>query len=235
MATKTLRLILGDQLNSNHSWFESVDPNHIYLMAEMRQETDYVRHHIQKVCAFFLSMRNFADQLKSEGHQICYYKIDDPNNPHTLESLIKQNLEEYQAERFEYLMPDEYRLDKQLRDIAKNLPVAAACFDTEHFYTERDELQRFFTGKKQFVMESFYRMMRKKHHILMVGDQPEGGRWNYDQSNRKKWKGDHPIPREKQFHHNIRPVLEAIKRAGVSTFGNVDAGDFNWPCSREEC
>lgn len=49
----TLRLILGDQLNSTHSWFESVDENTIYLMAEMQQETNYVKHHIQKVVAFF--------------------------------------------------------------------------------------------------------------------------------------------------------------------------------------
>ena len=57
---KTLRLILGDQLNINHSWFSKTDENVVYFMAELRQETDYVKHHIQKVVAFFLSMRNFA-------------------------------------------------------------------------------------------------------------------------------------------------------------------------------
>ena len=46
---KTLRLLLGDQLNLQHSWFDEVNPNVIYLMAEMRQETDYVKHHVQKV------------------------------------------------------------------------------------------------------------------------------------------------------------------------------------------
>ena len=56
---KKLRLILGDQLNSEHSWFQETDENTVYLLAEMRQETDYVKHHIQKVVAFFLSMRNF--------------------------------------------------------------------------------------------------------------------------------------------------------------------------------
>ncbi|MBT8323504.1 MAG: cryptochrome/photolyase family protein [Eudoraea sp.] len=234
MAKKTLRLILGDQLNADHSWFQSVDPNHIYLMAEMRQETDYVKHHIQKVVAFFLSMRNFAEQLRLKGHQVRYYQIDDPNNPHSLETLITQSIKEYQADKFEYLMPDEYRLDKQLGDIANNLALTTKCFDTEHFYTERDELKRFFTGKKQLVMESFYRMMRKKHQILMVGNQPEGGQWNYDKSNRKKWKGDPPIPPEKKFHHKVSQVLEALNRADVSTFGNIDPDNFNWPCSRQE-
>ena len=64
---KTVRLILGDQLNQNHSWFNEVNDNFIYLMAEMRQETDYVKHHIQKVIAFFLAMRNFKDELSAKG------------------------------------------------------------------------------------------------------------------------------------------------------------------------
>ena len=85
---KTLRLLLGDQLNSEHSWFDEVNPNVMYVMAEMRQETDYVKHHIQKVVAFFLSMRNFSNELIKQGHQIVYYKISDANNPQDLETLI---------------------------------------------------------------------------------------------------------------------------------------------------
>ena len=50
----TLRLILGDQLNSRHPWLESIDPSVTYLMMEMRQETDYVVHHVQKIVGFFI-------------------------------------------------------------------------------------------------------------------------------------------------------------------------------------
>ena len=57
---KTLRLILGDQLNSQHSWFEEIKCEVTYLLIEMSQETDYVEHHVQKVIGFFLAMRNFA-------------------------------------------------------------------------------------------------------------------------------------------------------------------------------
>ena len=60
-------------------------------MAEMRQETDYVKHHIQKVVAFFLSMRNFSEDLIKQGHQMVYYTISDVNNPHSLEQLILEN------------------------------------------------------------------------------------------------------------------------------------------------
>jgi deoxyribodipyrimidine photolyase-related protein len=47
------------------------------------------------------------------------------------------------------------------------------------------ELAQFFEGKKTFVMENFYRMLRKKHHVLMENN-PVTGKWNYDKENRKK-------------------------------------------------
>ncbi|MET0573650.1 MAG: cryptochrome/photolyase family protein, partial [Pedobacter agri] len=64
---KTLRLILGDQLNLQHSWYNEQDSTVLYVIMELRTETDYVWHHIKKICAFFAAMENFADLLKSEG------------------------------------------------------------------------------------------------------------------------------------------------------------------------
>ena len=69
---KTLRLILGDQLNHSHSWYQSVDSDVLYVLMEIRSETDYAKHHIQKVGAFFQSMRLFADTLRDEGHTVHY-------------------------------------------------------------------------------------------------------------------------------------------------------------------
>ena len=76
---KILRLILGDQLNSRHSWYDNTDHEVTYLMAEMKQETNYVKHHVQKIVAFFLSMENFASELKSKGHRVVYFKLNDEN------------------------------------------------------------------------------------------------------------------------------------------------------------
>ena len=77
---KTLRLILGDQLNIQHSWYASVSESNVYCMFEMRQETDYVKHHIQKVVGFFAAMRDFSEQLKSRGHKVIYLTLEDSNN-----------------------------------------------------------------------------------------------------------------------------------------------------------
>ena len=231
---KIVRLILGDQLNSQHSWFEEVDENVIYLMAEMRQETDYVKHHIQKVVAFFLAMRNFADELTEKGHHVTYFTISDEENPQDLEKLIHQTIEKYQIKSFEYQLPDEYRLDEQLKAISSNLAIPSKVYDSEHFYTSRFELKDFFEGKKQLLMESFYRMMRKKHDVLMIGSQPLDGKWNFDQSNRNKYKNEVPIPFPLEFHKDVKELVSEIENHGIETMGSIDASNFNWPTSRSE-
>lgn len=90
--TPTLRLILGDQLNPQHSWFATVRPEVVYVLMEMRQETDYVLHHAQKIIAIFAGMRELARQLREAGHRVHYLAIDDPANhqslPDNLRALI---------------------------------------------------------------------------------------------------------------------------------------------------
>ena len=231
---KKLRLILGDQLNINHSWFTKADSNVIYCLFEMRQETDYVKHHIQKVAGFFSAMRNFADALQTQNHQVVYFKINDPKNTQNLISNISKLTTEHAIEKFEYLEPDEYRLDQQIKEFCRELPIKSDVFSTEHFYTEREDLQTFFKGKKQFLMERFYRNMRMKHQILMIDKQPEGGKWNYDASNRKKWKGEVLIPQEINFDNDVTEVLADIKKSGIATIGKINPTYFEYPISKKQ-
>jgi deoxyribodipyrimidine photolyase-related protein len=232
---KTLRLILGDQLNHHHSWFKEKDDNVIYLIAEMRQETDYVAHHIQKIVAFFESMANFAEWLKERGHQVVYYTLDSEENKQDLVKNLDHLISKFSIEKFEYQLPDEYRLDEQLSTYCNGLSIPSEACDTEHFLTKRKDLEEFFKGKKQMVMEYFYRDMRKKYDIMMVNDNnPEGGKWNFDQSNRKKWKGSPEIPHERGFRKDVTETLNRIETAGIETIGSMDPKQFSWPTSRED-
>ncbi|UZO82417.1 cryptochrome/photolyase family protein [Aquimarina sp. ERC-38] len=231
-----LRLILGDQLNQQHSWFQEVDRDVRYFMAEMRQETDYVKHHIQKVVAFFISMRNFKKWLEDNGHQVIYYTLDDLDNTQNLTENLKKVAEEQKATSFEYQLPDEYRLDQQLKEISSLLQLPVQSFDTEHFLTSRTDLTGFFEGKKQMTMEYFYRDMRKKYGVMMVNEkEPEGGKWNFDKSNRNKWTGKDPIPPEKEYDRNVAEIVSLLEKHEVQTIGNINEKDFDWPTSREEC
>tara|TARA_B110001450_G_scaffold4062_1_gene4176 strand:- start:424 stop:1956 length:1533 start_codon:yes stop_codon:yes gene_type:complete len=231
---KKLRLILGDQLNSNHTWFSNIDDNIVYCFFEMRQETDYVKHHIQKVVGFFAAMRNFAEELKSQNHKVIYFKINDQKNTQNLIDNLSILIEELSVEKFEHQEPDEYRLDNQLKTFCEDLNIEFEVFSTEHFYTKREDLGFFFKGKKQFLMENFYRNMRKKHQILMVDKQPEGGKWNYDASNRKKWKGDVLIPQEISFNTNVTDIISEIEESGVHTIGKINPKYFEYPISKKQ-
>ena len=230
-----VRLILGDQLNAEHSWFEKLDNNVCYVMFEMRQETNYVKHHIQKVVAFFGAMRNFARAREKKGHRVLYYSLDDPQNEHELDKNLNKVISLLGANRFAYQLPDEFRLDQQLQKFCKDLKISTEAVDTDHFLTTRDEMGHFFKGKKKWVMEFFYRYMRKKFDVLMVHDQPEGGSWNYDKFNRKKWSGSPgiPVPYLPKTE-NIEQIQNMIENLGIETLGSISKDDFLFPMTREE-
>ena len=230
----TLRLILGDQLNSQHSWFTKTNPDVTYLMLEMRQETDYVTHHIQKVLGFFLSMRQFAQELQEKGHQFIYLTLDDPQNQQSLATQIKTLVTKEGFNRFEYLLPDEYRLDQQLKECCNDLGIPCQAVDTEHFLSDREFLTNFFKGKKTYLMESFYREMRRKYQILMEGNQPITGQWNYDQDNRQALKDKSLILPARLHPKQVGPILDMLERSGVKMLGTVDPESFHWPTSRQE-
>ncbi len=231
---KILRLVLGDQLNERHSWFAEVNKDVVYVMMEMRQETDYVRHHIQKVTAFFSAMRAFSNEMESKGHDFIYLKINDTRNEQSLPKNIKNLISEYSFEHFEYLLPDEYRLDKQLKGLCKEISISTQAVDTEHFLTKRNDIAEFFKGKKQFLMENFYRKMRRDHDILMNGKDPVGEKWNFDHDNRNKYKGEVPIPSAYSYKNDVSVVVEDIAKAGIKTLGSIDESNFHWPIDRRQ-
>lgn len=231
---KTLRLILGDQLNETHSWYSTVDDSVTYLMMEMRQETDYVAHHIQKVVGFFLAMRTFADSVRKKGHQIIYYTRDHPENQQNIKDQVDFLIQKEGFCRFEYQLPDEYRLDELLKEICENLSIPSGALDSEHFLTSREFLKDFFNGKKTYLMETFYHEMRKRYDILMDGKEPITGQWNYDHDNRLALKDKKLLKKPLLHPKNVREITEMIEKAGVKTIGTIDPEQFPWPVSREE-
>ena len=114
---KTLRVILGDQLNAQHSWYRERNSDHLYLIAELYQEQRYVRHHVQKIVAFFISMQRFAEALKDTGHQVLHLTLDQTAEYDSIDQLIIVICQEHKIERVEFQRPDEIRLLEQLRNL----------------------------------------------------------------------------------------------------------------------
>ena len=236
-----VRLVLGDQLYQGHSWYKEVRTDILYLMIELPQEQDYVRHHIQKTLCFFLAMRAFAENLRDSGHQVLYITLDSPHNPKNLAQHILDTLQHHEAFCFAYQLPDEYRLDQQLQSIgrackAKNIDVSV--YDTQHFLTKREDFADFF-GDKSPVMERFYRHMRAKFGVLMEGPlskaKPLGGKWNYDVANRKKWpKGKQPLE-PLLFSYDVSSLLTMLDDLEVQTVGRPPMNNIiHHPITRQD-
>ncbi|MCK6388617.1 MAG: cryptochrome/photolyase family protein [Zoogloea sp.] len=234
MSAPTLRLVLGDQLNPLHSWFATPRDDVIHVLIELRQETDYVLHHAQKILAIFAAMREFARQLREAGHRVHYVAIDNPSNRQTLPANLDALIAAHGAGAFEYQAPDEWRLDAQLADYARGLAIPARMVSSEHFLTTRSEAAELFEGRKQWLMEHFYRAMRRRHGVLMDGDKPVGGQWNFDHDNRKPWPGTPAEPRDPRPRHDHSALWQTIVAAGVESFGNPQADALPWPLNRAE-
>ncbi len=231
---KTLRLILGDQLNCQHTWYKTIDENTTYVMMEVRSETDYAQHHIQKVIGFFAAMWQFAKALEAEGHRMVYIKLHDKSNELTFKKNIETLIQKYAFTNFEYQQPDEYRVDEMIKQLCIKLPITCAMVDTEHFFTTRNEMADFFKGKKTFLLESFYRNMRRKHNVLMDGDQPCTGQWNYDGDNRKKLPVNHKATAPFIFDNDVTEIVHEIEKADIKTIGNINPKKFIWPINRKQ-
>jgi deoxyribodipyrimidine photolyase-related protein len=131
-------------------------------------------------------------------------------------------------------LPDEYRLQNLLDSLVSNISITHQAHDTEHFYTTRNELKDFFAGKKQLLMETFYRAMRKGHKVLMLGDEPLFGKWNLDAENREKLPKNYKPLKPYLFKNNLSDLHQEIILANLNTIGTVEAESFIWPTNREQ-
>ncbi|GMQ49317.1 cryptochrome/photolyase family protein [Vibrio sp. 10N] len=235
MTYHTVRLVLGDQLNLQHSWFSQVDKGVLYLIAELKQESDYVTHHIQKQVAFFLAMESFATSLTDLGHQVEHLTLDDSAEFESLDELVALKCRHYGAEQFQYQRPDEWRLLEQLRHLT--LPnITINEVDTEHFLLPFSEINELFPKGRAIVMDHFYRKMRRRHGMLMANeDKPLGGKWSFDADNRNKLKINdlNDLPAPLMFANSTASVIDRLVRHDIRSIGEVGQ-QLLWPVNREQ-
>lgn len=62
-----------------------------------------------------------------------------------------------------------------------------AVLPSRGFVTSEEDFRRWADGRagSRLLLEDFYRQVRERTGILMRGEEPEGGRWNFDQDNRQ--------------------------------------------------
>ena len=232
--TKTLIPIFADQLSHDLSSLAVSTPeDSVILMMEVKEEAGTVPHHRKKLIFLFSAMRHFAKELEQQGWTVEYIKLDDKNNTGSFTSEMQRATKRHDISQIRICEPSEYRVLKVVKGWEDILDLPTTITPDHRFISNQDEFADWAEGRKQFRMEFFYREMRRKTDLLMDGDKPEGGKWNYDAQNRKPAKDDLFMPKPLRFKPDgiTRDVIEMVKREFPNRFGNTD--DFFFAVSRD--
>ena len=222
MTCRHLILVLGDQLSANLAALRQADPQRDrVLMAEVMGEATYVKHHKKKIAFVFSAMRHFAEELQAAGWRVDYVRLDDPANSHSLTGELSRAVDRFQPADVVVTEPGEWRV-REMLEAWSGVPLE--ILEDDRFLSSRSEFASWAEGRKQLRMEYFYREMRRKTGLLMDGDQPAGGKWNFDADNRKPASADLFMPRPARFEPDeiTQDVLALVAQRFGDHFGDLE-------------
>ncbi len=222
---KTLRFILGDQLSQKVSALRGADPAiDIILMVEVQAEAVLVRHHKKKIAFILAAMRAFADELRARGFQVDYVKMEDPDNTDSFSGELYRAIARHQPDELVMTRACEWRVLEMQRQWAETLDLKVSLLEDDRFVCDEAQFRAWAAGRKSFVMEHFYRDMRRRTGLLMEGDQPAGGRWNFDHENRKPAKPDLFMlpPRHFPPSAQTQEVIDLVAVRFADHFGDLE-------------
>ncbi|NBN80061.1 cryptochrome/photolyase family protein [Microvirga tunisiensis] len=219
-----LVFILGDQLSRGLASLRRADPSRdVVLMVEVAEETTYVPHHKKKIAFILSAMRHFAEALRHEGWTVDYVRLDDPDNSASFTGELARALDRHGCRRVLLTEPGEWRVLEAARAWPGTLGITLDLLTDDRFLCSVAEFGAWARGRKQLRMEYFYREMRRKTGLLMAGDEPEGGQWNFDAENRKPARADLFMPRPHQPEPDAitQEVLDLVERRFPTHFGRL--------------
>jgi deoxyribodipyrimidine photolyase-related protein len=233
--TGALRVVLGDQLSHGLASLSDIDcARDVVLMAEVHGECTYVRHHKQKIVLVLSAMRHFAAELGARGVRVEYVTLDDPDNTHSLRGEMLRAAQRMAPSRIVVVEPGEWRLAEDMRYWHEAAGIEVEIRDDLRFLCRRRDFFAWARGRGQLRMEFFYRDMRRRTGLLMDGDAPVGGKWNYDPENRKALPRGAVVPEAPRFSPDAvtREVMVLVAREFGEHFGDLEA--FAWPVTAAE-
>lgn len=235
-----LVLIFGDQLDTESSVFDDFDTEHDSIwMAEVDDEATRDWCHKTRLVFFFSAMRHFCEELREKEYTVHYHKLT--TNPQddrekSFVDLLTRDLNRFSPEKLVCVPPGDDRVFSDIQGFAETNGIELEIREDRHFYCSPDEFTDFATDRKTLLLEIFYRQMRKKQSILMDGDDPIGGQWNFDHDNRESFSKNGPGETTSPlcFYPDdiTQDVISMVKSRYADHPGEVD--DFDLPVSRKE-
>jgi deoxyribodipyrimidine photolyase-related protein len=225
----TLRIVLGDQCSAGLSALTDLDPAaDVVLMAEVMEECTYVRHHQKKIVLVLSAMRHFAAALRARGVTVDYIALDATGNTGSLRGEMLRAVARHRPDRIVATEAGEWRLTEDMRRWDEAAGVAVEIRDDTRFLCRISQFRKWAAGKRLLRMEFFYREMRRQTGLLMDGDAPLEGRWNFDAENRKRLPGRVQPPSLPGFAPDAttQAVIALVRTRFSDHFGGLDGFDL---------
>ncbi|MEZ5538311.1 MAG: cryptochrome/photolyase family protein [Thiolinea sp.] len=228
---RKLCIILGDQLDRHSPVFQDFDPRQDAVwMAEVTQESTHVWSHKQRITLFLSAMRHFAAELTVKELPLHYLKLGE----HAFETLgeaLADALQTLQPESVRLVRPGDYRVLAEIAGTCKQHGTPLKQLHDTHFLSTPKMFREWAGERKTLRMEYWYRDLRRHYGVLLEdGKQPVGGKWNYDQSNRKAFpkSGPQDVPEIPALEQDsiTREVIRLVNKRFPQHPGKPDA--FNW-------
>lgn len=234
--TRSLVVVLGDQLDLCSAAFDGFDPaRDAVWMAEVDEESEHVWSHKARIALFLGAMRHFRDRLAAEGMPVHYRRLGEHHST-TLADALAEDLRRLSPSRVVLVRPGDRRVLRALEEVARSAGVPLEERADRHFLCDLADFERWAEGRRELRLEHFYRWMRRRTGLLMDGDGPAGGAWNFDRENRSSFgrRGPGALPAPRRFHpdETTRAVLREVQSRFAGHPGSLE--HFDWPVTRTQ-
>ena len=191
--------------------------NATYFLLEEHLFFSQYNFHKQKLVFHRASMEQYKSYLTKQGKKVVYVERCDTRG--FVADLAQNGYTSVTC----YQVSDDF-LQKRLRKFTEKHNIGLTLEASPMFLTSADELKTLFSPRTP-GHASFYKAQRKRLGILVEEDQPFGGKWSFDEDNRKKYpKGKQP-PRIESIGLNDY-LLEAQRYVDSHFKNNLGSGEF---------
>jgi deoxyribodipyrimidine photolyase-related protein len=234
---RCLIIVLGDQLDADAAAFDGFDASaDAVWMAEVAEESTHVWSSKPRTAMFLAAMRHFSLTLQARGRRLHYTRLDAPDNAGSLPTQLQADIRRLKPARLVMTAPGDWRVLEAVKAVAASSGLPLDIREDRHFFCSVRDFAAHAKGRKSLRMEFFYREQRKRHHVLMQGDEPVGGQWNFDADNREAFgpAGPGAVPPRAAFEPDAitREVIALVESRFADHPGRLDS--FAWPVTREQ-
>ncbi len=197
-------------------------------MVESQTKIESKRWHRQRLHVVLSGMAHLAEELRQDGYEV------DHRRSSTMTTGLREHVAAFEPSDVIAMEPMSWAARPLLRRLG------VALVPNEQFCCHEDDFARWLDDRGvtregpfgSLKQEDFYRFQRRRLDLLMDGDQPEGGAWNFDHENRE------PPPKDGRSWPAVEPFeLDEIDRGVIERLPDDVWGadpDGTWPVTRAQ-